>query len=67
MVSIEKSPSPASGEAECEGSYGSRGEGASSSAVLMPMDPPGSPKADHEVAFMFNFFDELRRRLQAGK
>ena len=27
----------------------------------------GSPKADHEVVFLFNFFDELRRRVPLPK
>ncbi|MBZ5635276.1 MAG: serine/threonine-protein kinase [Acidobacteriia bacterium] len=35
--------------------------------VLTPVDTPEAPKLDHEVVFVFNFFDELRRRAPAGK
>jgi Tol biopolymer transport system component len=31
-------------------------------AVKIPVSAPESPKPDHEVTFIFNFFDELRRR-----
>jgi Tol biopolymer transport system component len=31
-------------------------------AVVTPMSTPETPKADHEVVFLQNFFDELRRR-----
>jgi Tol biopolymer transport system component len=31
-------------------------------AVLMPVEAPEAPKADHEVVFLQNFFDELRRK-----
>lgn len=31
--------------------------------VLTPVDTPETPKAEPEVTFLFNFFDELRRRL----
>jgi hypothetical protein len=31
-------------------------------AILMPMEAPEAPKADHEVVFLQNFFDELRRK-----
>lgn len=31
--------------------------------VLAPVDPPQAPKAEHEVTFLFNFFDELRRKV----
>jgi predicted Ser/Thr protein kinase len=33
-------------------------------SVLTPVD---TSKADHEVTFLFNFFDELRRRLPTGR
>ncbi|SPE38257.1 hypothetical protein SBA6_850005 [Candidatus Sulfopaludibacter sp. SbA6] len=36
-------------------------------AVLTPVDTPEAPKQDHEMVFLFNFFDELRRRVPAGK
>jgi serine/threonine-protein kinase len=36
-------------------------------AVVTPVDNPGAPKQDHEVVFLFNFFDELRRRVPLGK
>ena len=32
-------------------------------AVLAPVD---TPKAEHEVVFLLNFFDELRRRVPVG-
>ena len=32
--------------------------------VLAPVDPPQAPKAEHEVTFLLNFFDELRRKVQ---
>jgi Tol biopolymer transport system component len=35
-------------------------------AVEMPVATPEAPKAEHEVTFVFNFF-ELRRRVPAGK
>jgi hypothetical protein len=31
-------------------------------AVITPLSTPQTPKADHEVVFLQNFFDELRRR-----
>jgi serine/threonine-protein kinase len=31
-------------------------------AVEMPVAAAGAPKPEHEVTFLFNFFDELRRR-----
>jgi serine/threonine-protein kinase len=36
-------------------------------AVMAPVDTPEAPKVDHEVVFLFNFFDELRRRAPLGK
>jgi predicted Ser/Thr protein kinase len=36
-------------------------------AVIMPAAAPEAPKLDHEVTFLFNFFDELRRRVPTGK
>jgi hypothetical protein len=36
-------------------------------AVIMPVGPSESPKPVHEVTFLFNFFDELRRRVPVGK
>ena len=36
-------------------------------AVLVPVDTPETLKAEHEVTFVFNFFDELRRRVPVGK
>ena len=36
-------------------------------AVLIPVDTPEAHKADHEVVFLFNFFDELRRRVPLPK
>jgi serine/threonine-protein kinase len=36
-------------------------------AVMAPVDTPEAPKADHEVVFLENFFDELRRRLPLPK
>jgi eukaryotic-like serine/threonine-protein kinase len=36
-------------------------------AVLTPVAAPEAPKNEHEVTFLFNFFDELRRRVPAGK
>jgi Tol biopolymer transport system component/predicted Ser/Thr protein kinase len=35
--------------------------------VMAPVDAADSPRADHEVVFLENFFDELRRRVPAGK
>jgi serine/threonine-protein kinase len=35
--------------------------------VLTPVDSPDAPKAEHEVVLIQNFFDELRRRVPAGK
>jgi Tol biopolymer transport system component len=36
-------------------------------AVVMPVETPEATKPDHEVTFIFNFLDELRRRVPAGK
>jgi Tol biopolymer transport system component len=36
-------------------------------AVVTPVESKESPKPDHEVTFLFNFFDELRRRAPVGK
>jgi hypothetical protein len=35
-------------------------------AVLTPVGTE-SPRQEHEIVFLFNFFDELRRRVAAGK
>ncbi|MGH9593014.1 MAG: hypothetical protein ACRD5L_07970, partial [Bryobacteraceae bacterium] len=35
-------------------------------AVLSPVETSEAPKADHEVVFLQNFFDELRRKAPAG-
>ncbi|HTS26950.1 MAG TPA: protein kinase [Bryobacteraceae bacterium] len=36
-------------------------------AVLTPVDTPEASKQEHEVVFLFNFFDYLRQRVPAGK
>jgi hypothetical protein len=36
-------------------------------AVLTPVESTEAPKPDHEVTFLFNFFDELRRRVPLGR
>jgi hypothetical protein len=36
-------------------------------AVLMPAETPESQKTLNHVIFLENFFDELRRRVPAGK
>jgi hypothetical protein len=36
-------------------------------AALMPADAPGAQSAPNQVIFLENFFDELRRRVPAGK
>jgi hypothetical protein len=36
-------------------------------AVLTSVDSAGAPKQEHEVVFLQNFFDELRRRVPLGK
>jgi Tol biopolymer transport system component len=35
--------------------------------VLAPVESPDAPKAEHEVVLLQNFFDELRRKVPAGK
>ena len=35
--------------------------------VLTPVESAEAPKPEHEVVFLINFFDELRRRAPAGK
>jgi hypothetical protein len=36
-------------------------------AVLTPVEPVQASKVDHEVVFVLNFLDELRRRVPVGK
>jgi Tol biopolymer transport system component len=36
-------------------------------AVIAPVQTPETPKADHEVVFLQNFFDELRRKAPTSK
>ena len=36
-------------------------------AVLTPIESAEAPKQEHEVVFLLNFFDELRRRVPAGR
>jgi hypothetical protein len=36
-------------------------------AVLMPLQESGQQGAPTEVTFLLNFFDELRRKVPAGK
>lgn len=36
-------------------------------AVLTPVKSPESPKQEREVVLLENFFDELRRKVPAGK
>jgi serine/threonine protein kinase/Tol biopolymer transport system component len=36
-------------------------------AVLTPVEPVQAPKVDHDVVFVLNFLDELRRRAPVGK
>lgn len=36
-------------------------------AVLTPVESADAPKQEHEVVFLQNFFDELRRRVPVGK
>ena len=35
--------------------------------VITPVETAGAPKQEHEVVFLFNFFDELRRRVPSGR
>jgi hypothetical protein len=36
-------------------------------AVVTPVESAEAPKQEHEVVFLQNFFDELRRRVPLGK
>ena len=36
-------------------------------AVLTPLETPEARTQEHEVVFLENFFDELRRRVPVGK
>jgi len=36
-------------------------------ALLMPAEPLEAPKADHDVVFVLNLLDELRRRAPTGR
>jgi hypothetical protein len=36
-------------------------------AVVVPVQAAEAPKPEHEVVFLENFFDELRRRVPTGK
>jgi serine/threonine protein kinase len=36
-------------------------------AVLTPVESADAPKQEHQVVFLLNFFDELRRRVPVGK
>jgi hypothetical protein len=36
-------------------------------AVIIPVQSPAAPTVEHEVVFLENFFDELRRRAPVGK
>jgi Tol biopolymer transport system component len=36
-------------------------------AVLIPAETAEAPKQEHEVVFLLNFFDELRRRVPVGQ
>jgi len=36
-------------------------------AVAIPVETAVAPKPEHEVTFLFNFLDELRRRVPTGK
>ena len=36
-------------------------------AVLTPVESAETPKQEHDVVFLMNFFDELRRRVPVGK
>jgi len=35
-------------------------------AVVIPMESAVAPKPEHEVVFLENFFDELRRKVPLG-
>jgi len=36
-------------------------------AVITPVESTEAPKQDHEIVMLLNFFDEVRRRVPAGK
>jgi hypothetical protein len=36
-------------------------------AVLTPVPSAAAPTQEHEVVFLLNFFDELRRRVPPGR
>jgi hypothetical protein len=36
-------------------------------AVILPVETPEAPRPEHEVTFLFNFFDYLRRRVPVGR
>jgi serine/threonine-protein kinase len=36
-------------------------------ALLTPVEPQEAPKADHDVVFVLNLLDELRRRMPTGR
>jgi hypothetical protein len=36
-------------------------------AVVTPVNSPEAPRQEHEIVMLQNFFDELRRRVPAGK
>jgi hypothetical protein len=36
-------------------------------AVLTPVETADAPKQGHEVVFLLNFFDELKRRVPVGQ
>jgi hypothetical protein len=36
-------------------------------ALIMPAESPEEPKAQNQVIFLQNFFDEVRRRAPVGK
>jgi hypothetical protein len=36
-------------------------------AVVTPVDTPEAPKQEHDVVFLFNFLDYLRRRVPLPK
>jgi hypothetical protein len=36
-------------------------------AVIMPVESTEAPRQEHEIVMLVNFFDEVRRRVLAGK
>ena len=36
-------------------------------AVLTPVEPQEAPRVDHDVVFVLNLLDELRRRVPTGR